>query len=73
MSESVDKATAWDACIAAREDERAKIVAWLRADNSTCDCFARSEGECACGGWDDYKTRPILDVARDIEAQKYRP
>lgn len=29
MSEGVDKARAWNAVIAARADERAKIVAWL--------------------------------------------
>ena len=48
--------------------EREAIVAWLRADNSRCDCFARSEGECACGGWDGYKSRPLIQIADDIEA-----
>ncbi|MGL5736472.1 MAG: hypothetical protein ACRCYS_16545 [Beijerinckiaceae bacterium] len=28
----------------------------LEADAKLCDCFARMEGECGCGAWDDYKT-----------------
>lgn len=55
-----------------REQERAAVVAWLRADNSLCDCFARSEDECVCGAWDNYKTRPLLQIAADIESGQHR-
>ena len=55
----------------ARQVER-EIVAWLRAENGTCDCFARSEGECACGAWDDYKTKPLCNIADAIEQGQYR-
>jgi hypothetical protein len=55
----------------AREEERATVVAWLRSDNSLCDCFAREEGECACGAWDDNKSRPLLQIAADIEAGEH--
>ena len=48
-------------------DERAKVVEWLRAENSLCDCFARSASECGCGAWDDYKTKPLCDTADAIE------
>lgn len=33
----------------------ANVRRWLTMISETCDCFARSEGECACGAWDDYK------------------
>jgi len=41
-----------------REDETraalvAEIVAFIREDAGLCDCFARSEGECACGAWSE--------------------
>jgi hypothetical protein len=36
----------------------------MQDDARLCDCFAREEGECACGAWDGYKTVP---VARMIE------
>lgn len=52
---------------AAHKSERAAIVAWLRKDNGQCDCHARAATECACGAWDDYKTRSLLDIASDIE------
>lgn len=32
-----------------------------------CDCHARSEMECGCGAWDDYKTKPLLEIADAIE------
>lgn len=44
-----------------------EIVKHLIDDNGTCDCAAREESECACGGWDDYKRKPLLDVADEIE------
>lgn len=47
------------------EIERTRTVALLREENGQCDCFAREEGECACGAWDDSKT---MSVARLIEA-----
>jgi hypothetical protein len=50
-----------------RAEERAAIVAWLRKENGQCDCFAYEAGECGRGGWDNYKTRPLLDIADDIE------
>jgi hypothetical protein len=37
----------------------------LEEDSGLCDCFARSEGECACGAWSGYKTVP-LERAVDI-------
>lgn len=55
------------------EQERAAIVAWLRADAQLCDCLAREEGECACGAWDSepgersYKRAYIEDIADAIE------
>ena len=56
----------------AEQHERERIVAWLRAENGLCDCFARSEGECACGAWDDYKRVPLCDLADAIEQGQYR-
>lgn len=53
------------------EQERARIVAWLRAENSKCDCFAREAGGCACGAWDDYKQWPLLAAADAIERNEY--
>ncbi len=76
MATRVDKARAWDACIEARNDERAKViaevVAWLRTENGQCDCFARSEGECACGAWDDHKTKPLLEIATALETGEWK-
>lgn len=54
-------------------EERAKVVEWLRAENSMCDCFARSESECACGAWDDYKTKPLCNIADAIERGEHSP
>lgn len=54
------------------DHERAQIVAWLRKENGLCDCFARSEGECACGAWDDYKTVPLERIWAAIEAGEHR-
>lgn len=50
----------------------AEVVAWLRDENGQCDCFARSEGECACGAWDDYKTKPLLDIATALETGEWK-
>lgn len=51
------------------ERERAAIVEWLREENRLCDCFAREEGECACGVWyDSDKEWPLTRVADAIEA-----
>lgn len=36
----------------------------LEADAKRCDCFARNEGECSCGAWDDYKS---ITSARAVE------
>ena len=49
------------------DQERAAIVAWLRGQDSVCDCFAREEGECACGGWDGYKRTYPSTLADAIE------
>lgn len=46
-----------------RLQERDRVVAWLRKENALCDCHAWSENECACGAWQDYKTKPLLDLA----------
>ncbi len=51
--------------------ERDRIVAWLRAENGRCDCFAHEESECACGGWNDYKQWPLNHTADLIEAGGY--
>jgi len=52
-------------------DERAKIVAWLKSEAQKCDCFARDEGECACGAWNDYKTVPMERIIDAIEAGEH--
>lgn len=42
----------------------------LEADAKLCDCYARDEGECACGAWSDYKTVPMeraVDVVRTLD------
>ena len=36
----------------------------LEADAKKCDCFARNEGECGCGAWNDYKE---ISSARAVE------
>lgn len=41
----------------------------LEDDAQLCDCHARSEGECACGAWSDYKTVPMeraVDIVRAL-------
>lgn len=50
----------------AREEVVREIIQHLIEDNGRCDCFAHSVAECACGGWDDYKRKPLLDVADEI-------
>ena len=55
-----------------RSQVEREIVAWLRAENGTCDCFARSEGECACGAWDDYKRVALVEIIDAIEQGQYR-
>lgn len=52
--------------------EVAQIVAGLKSENGQCDCSARSEGECACGAWDDYKTWPLERVWEWIERGEYK-
>ena len=44
----------------------ADVVEWLNREIGQCDCFARSETECACGAWDDYKTWPLERTAQEI-------
>jgi hypothetical protein len=51
--------------------ERAAIVAWLRDDATKCDCFAHSEGECACGAWSDYKRVLETDIADRLECGEH--
>lgn len=60
------------ALAAAREDERAKVEAWLRAENGLCDCHAKSETECGCGAWDDWKRKPLLEIADAIARHEHR-
>ena len=52
---------------AARGDQVARVVEWLRKENGLCDCHARCETECGCGAWDDWKTKPLLQIADAIE------
>ena len=52
--------------------EVAQIVAGLKSENGQCDCSARSEGECACGAWYDYKTWPLERVWEWIERGEYK-
>lgn len=52
---------------AARGDPVAQVVEWLRKENGLCDCHARCETECGCGAWDDWKTKPLLEIAEAIE------
>lgn len=52
---------------AARGDPVARVVEWLRKENGLCDCHARCETECGCGAWDDWKTKPLLEIADAIE------
>ncbi len=52
---------------AARGDPVARVVEWLRRENGLCDCHARCETECGCGAWDDWKTKPLLQIADAIE------
>lgn len=52
---------------AARGDPVARVVEWLRRENGLCDCHARCEAECGCGAWDDWKTKPLLQIADAIE------
>lgn len=59
-------------CEQAEAETVAGIVAWLRAENGRCDCFAKEEGECACGGWDDYKTWPLERTADAIKAGEWK-
>lgn len=51
----------------ARGDQVARVVEWLRKENGLCDCHARCETECGCGAWDDWKTKPLLEIATAIE------
>ena len=50
-----------------RGDQVARVVEWLRKENGLCDCHAHSETECGCGAWDDWKTKPLLEIADAIE------
>lgn len=52
---------------AARGDPVARVVEWLRRENGLCDCHARCETECGCGACDDWKTKPLLQIADAIE------
>lgn len=54
------------------ENERAAVVAWLRAEARLCDCFARSSGECGCGAWDDDKRMSVATLADAIERGDHR-
>ena len=60
------------------DERQAAIVAALRDDAQRCDCFARSEGECACGAWDtepgerSYKRKGVEDIADWIESGEWR-
>jgi hypothetical protein len=45
---------------------REAAVQWAKDDAKLCDCFARSEGECVCGAWCDWKTVPMERVAQNL-------
>jgi hypothetical protein len=49
------------------ERERGKVVAWIKAENELCDCYAHSAGECACGAWYGNKSWPFDRFADAIE------
>lgn len=59
------------------EAERDAIVYWLRTEAQLCDCFAREDGECACGAWAtepgerSYKRVYIEDIADAIEGREH--
>lgn len=54
-----------------RLTEREAVIAWLKRENGLCDCFARSEGECGCGAWQDYKTVPLERIWDALEAGEH--
>ena len=60
------------ACEQAERKTVAGIVAALLTENGRCDCFAKEEGECACGGWDDYKTWPLERVADWLSSGEWK-
>ena len=51
----------------ARAAERKAVVDWLQRECLLCDCFARSEGECACGAWYDNKQMSVQVLLEAIE------
>jgi hypothetical protein len=57
---------------AMRPEIEREIADWLKKENGLCDCHARSEGECGCGAWNDYKTWPLERVWEAIEAGEHR-
>lgn len=62
-----------EAQLAEARGEPDRIVEFVRAEAQTCDCFAREEGECACGAWDSEpgersnKRAYVEDIADAIE------
>lgn len=62
-----DEESIVQAFAAHRLAERERIVAWLKSEALSCDCFAREENECACGAWDDCKTVQIGGLIDAIE------
>lgn len=56
-----DTAAEWQAGYEAGVEAAVKA---LKDDAKLCDCFARNEGECGCGAWNDYKD---ISSARAVE------
>ena len=56
-----DRLSRWQKGFNSGVEEAAKA---LEADAKKRDCFARNEGECGCGAWNDYKD---ISSARAIE------
>ena len=61
---------------AARRDAIEEAARALEADAKLCDCHARSEGECACGAWCEWKTVPMhraVEIVRALIVQTPEP
>lgn len=57
------------AIIAAEAAQRERDAQLIEADAKLCDCSARSEGECACGAWCEWKSITSARAAEIIRKQ----
>jgi len=65
-----DTAAEWQAGYEAGVEAAANA---LEADAEQCDCFAREEGECACGAWCEWKSitsDKAVKIVRELKATK---